>query len=108
MKLLKTALALGSIFGAREAAKALQHVDVDQVLATIGLERKPRAYERTLPVVGLITLGAAIGAGAALLLAPSSGRELRARISGRIDETRHQLSERLREFERQQRAEQRG
>lgn len=101
MNLLKTALTLGSIIGAREAVKGLQHVDFNQVLGAVGLERKPAAIERTLPAVAFVALGAAIGAGTALLLAPSSGRELRARISGRIDEAKQQLDERLREYRRE-------
>ena len=99
MNLLKAALALGSVTLAREAAVALQHADLRNVLEAVGLERKPRGLERALPVVGLVTLGAALGAGAALLLAPSSGRELRARISGKVEEAKNELSERLREFE---------
>lgn len=102
MNLLKTALALGSVLGAREAVKGLQHVDLDQVLGTVGLERKSASHGQAMPGIGLIAIGAALGAGAALLLAPSSGRELRSRISGRIGDARHQLSEKLREFERDQ------
>ena len=100
MNLLKAALALGSVTLAREAAVALRHVDLENVLEAVGLERKPRILERALPAVGLVTLGAASGAGAALLLAPSSGKELRSRISGKVEEAKHELSERLREFER--------
>jgi len=99
MNLLKAALALGSVTLAREAASALQHVDLSNVLEAVGLERKRRALDGILPAVGLVTLGAAVGAGAALLLAPTSGRELRSRISGKVEEAKHQLSERLREFE---------
>jgi hypothetical protein len=99
MNLLKAALALGSVTLAREVAQALQHVDLSNVLEAVGLERKPRGLRGALPAVALVTLGAAVGAGTALLLAPTSGREFRARISGKVEQARDQLSERLREFE---------
>jgi hypothetical protein len=57
----------------------LGNVDVDDVLDVLGLQRKSSG----LGVLGLITIGAVIGAGAALLFAPDKSV------------TRNFLSERL-------------
>jgi gas vesicle protein len=59
----------------------------------IGLERRPSALSRALPALGLVAVSAAIGAGAALLLAPSSGQELRARLSDGLDDVKTRLDD---------------
>jgi len=109
MNFTKIAFAVGSALGAQKAISTLQHFDVNDVLGTIGLERRRTASERILPTLGLIGLSAAIGAGAALLLAPSSGEELRTRLSGRLDDAKNRLDDakqriqqKVNEFERDQ------
>lgn len=93
MNLLKTALAMGSAYGIRELSKAIERVNVDNVLGVAGLERKPSPLSQLLPVAGLITVSAAVGAGVALLLAPSSGTQLRARLSDGLGEAKQRLTE---------------
>ena len=88
--LLRSALLVGSVLGARQAAKM---VDVDDALGRIGLARRPTVSGQVLPAAGLIAIGALIGAGAALLLAPSSGTALRSRLSGEADELKHRLED---------------
>lgn len=56
----------------------------NDILSALGLSIKPSASERIVGSLGLIGLGAAIGAGVALLLAPSSGEELRSDLGQRI------------------------
>jgi len=85
MNLSKTLWTLGSIIGAQQAAKAVRSVEWNDILGVIGLERRPSAFSRALPALGLVAVSAAIGAGAALLLAPSSGEELRSRLSDGLD-----------------------
>jgi len=109
MNFTKIAFAVGSALGAQKAISTLQHFDVNDVLGTIGLERRRTTAERILPTLGLIGLSAAIGAGAALLLAPTSGEELRTRLSGRLadaknrlDDAKQRIQQKVNEFERDQ------
>jgi len=96
---------LGSLIGARQVAKLVSNVgslELNDVLGVVGLERRPSAFARALPALGLVAVSAAVGAGAALLLAPSSGDELRARLSdgldgvkNRIDDAKSRVNEKL-------------
>lgn len=81
----KSALALGTTVAASSAANAIRHLTADDVLGLAGLARRHSSVERSLSAIGLVAVGAAIGAGVALILAPSSGQQLRARISDRVD-----------------------
>jgi hypothetical protein len=105
MKFAKTLLTIGSIIGAREAIRAFQVLDLDDVLAVIGLERRRSRAERVLPALATVAVSAAVGAGAALLLAPRSGSELRHRISERAGNVKERVSEKVNEFERKLKAE---
>jgi len=87
---------LGSLIGAREVAKVVRNfgsIELNDVLGVIGLERRPSAFSRALPALGLVAVSAAVGAGAALLLAPSSGEDLRARLSDGLDGAKNRLDE---------------
>ena len=93
MNLSKALWTLGSVIGAQQAAKAVRGVEWNDILGVIGLERRPSAFSRALPALGLVAVSAAIGAGAALLLAPSSGQELRARLSDGLDDVKNKLDD---------------
>jgi hypothetical protein len=93
MNLSKALWTLGSVIGAQQAAKAVRGVEWNDILGVIGLERRPSALSRALPALGLVAVSAAIGAGAALLLAPSSGQELRARLSDGLDDVKTRLDD---------------
>src|ERR1700742_813536 len=93
MNLNKTLWTIGSVIGARQAIRAMQGLELNDILGVIGLERRPSALSRTLPAIGLFAVSAAVGAGAALLLAPSSGEELRARLSDGLDDVKHRLDD---------------
>jgi len=96
---------LGSLIGAQQAAKAVRGLgglELNDLLGVIGLERRPSAFSRALPALGLVAVSAAVGAGAALLLAPSSGEDLRARLSdgldgvkGRLDEVKGRVNDKI-------------
>ncbi len=85
--LIKSALALGSIVGAQQAAKVLKNFDMDNALGYVGLERRSSA----MPTIALVALSAAVGAGAALMLAPTSGAELRSRLNDRLQDAKTKL-----------------
>ena len=96
MNITKALWTLGSLIGAQQAAKVVRTVgDVEwnDILGVIGLERRPSAFSRALPALGLVAVSAAVGAGAALLLAPSSGTELRARLSDGLDGMKNRLED---------------
>ncbi|MEI9948562.1 MAG: YtxH domain-containing protein [Pseudomonadota bacterium] len=87
---------LGSLIGAQQAAKfarSVGSVEWNDVLGVVGLERRPSVFSRALPALGLVAVSAAVGAGAALLLAPSSGEELRARLSDGLDDVKNRLDD---------------
>jgi hypothetical protein len=64
--------------------------DIDDILDLVGLRRR-RAARTLLSAVALIALGAGFGAGAGLLLAPSSGRRLRQDVGDRLDQFRERV-----------------
>lgn len=95
----KTAQELGSATGVTDLIEAASELDFEDVLGMIGLERRPSALGRMLPALGLIAVSAAVGAGIALLLAPTSGTRLRAKLSDGIDDAKHRLSDRISHLE---------
>jgi YtxH-like protein len=99
MNFTKTALAMGSAIGVRELLKTIEGVHLDDILGTFGLERRPSSLAQVLPAAGLIAVSAVVGAGIALLLAPTSGSKLRARLSDGIDDAKHRLSDSISQHE---------
>lgn len=89
----KTLWTLGSLIGAQQAAKVVRNFELNDLLGVVGLERRPSAFSRALPALGLVVVSAAVGAGAALLLAPSSGEDLRARLSDGLDGMKNRLED---------------
>jgi hypothetical protein len=65
--------------------KQLKNLDADDVLRTLGVQRKG-ATDWVAPALGGLFLGLLVGAASALLLAPQSGEELRAELLSRLDE----------------------
>lgn len=79
----KFLLSIGSAVLASRIARTLQSVEVDSVLGRVGLARNRSHFAENLAYLGA---GVLVGAGTALLLAPESGRDTRARLSRKIDE----------------------
>jgi len=79
----KFLLSVGSAVLASRIARSIQSVDADSVLGRVGLARNRSHVAENLAYLGA---GALVGAGVALLLAPESGRDTRARIGRKIDE----------------------
>ena len=85
MKFSKAMWTIGSLVGARQAVKFVRGLELDDLLGLIGVERRRSAAQLILPTIGLVSLGAVVGAGTALLVAPSSGAEFRQRLTERVD-----------------------
>jgi hypothetical protein len=99
MNFSKTAIAMGSAMGVRELVKTIEGVHWEDMLGAFGLSRRRTSSAQVLPAAALITVSAAVGAGIALLLAPSSGSKLRARLSDGIDDAKHRLSDTISHYE---------
>src|ERR1039457_4045871 len=98
MNISKTLLAIGSVIGVEQAVKVARKFEIDDLLGVVGLQRRRSVAQMILPAIGLVSLGAAVGAGAALLIAPSSGADLRQRLTERMDK----LTERINEMQNHQ------
>ena len=75
----------------------IRNFSKDDVLAALGLQSRTSALSSVFGSIGLIGLGMIIGAGAALMMAPKSGRELREDLSTRLNGTTRRVAERVRE-----------
>lgn len=71
--------------------------DVDDVLGLAGLERRAQFVDSFLPALGLLFVGAAIGAGIGLAFAPASGRRLRQGVGEKLDRFRDRVKARAEE-----------
>jgi len=78
----QTLVSLGMAIASTKIAKRLANLEADDFWSLVGLERR---RSHTASAVGLIGLGAVVGAGVALLFAPESGRETRKRIMREAD-----------------------
>lgn len=58
--------------------------NMDLLLAELGLEKRRSAGHYVVPGLGIFAAGALVGGLLALLLAPSSGRELRGQIEKKL------------------------
>src|SRR5271157_739332 len=93
MNFSKALWTIGSLIGAQQAVKVARRFEADDLLGLVGLQRRRSTIQLILPAIGLVSLGAAVGAGAALLIAPSSGADLRQRLSERMDKLTDRINE---------------
>ncbi len=93
MNFSKALWTIGSMIGAQQAIKAVRGLEADDLLGLVGMQRRRGSVETVLPAIGLVGLGAAVGAGAALLVAPMTGADLRQRLSERVDQLTDKLNE---------------
>jgi hypothetical protein len=77
--------------------KNLTNYSKDDVLALLGLQSRSSTISSVFGSIGLIGLGMVIGAGAALLIAPKSGRELREDLTTKLNGTTRRVADRVRE-----------
>src|SRR5688572_11725602 len=90
----KLLMSLGTAFAASKVAKSVSGIGLDDVLGSMGLARR---RNHALENIGLIAVGALIGAGTALLLAPASGRQTRQRIGQEASKLGSAAADALRE-----------
>jgi gas vesicle protein len=64
--------------------KDVQKLDRDEILALLGLEKKPSTGDWLAGALGTFGVGLLVGAGIALILAPKPGHELRREIRDRL------------------------
>ncbi len=69
--------------------KDLKNLDKDDILELLGVQTS--STSSVLWTVGLLAVGAVVGATTALLLAPKSGRELRESFGQRAKETADEI-----------------
>jgi len=101
MSVLKLITSIGTAVAAGRLAQMATSVDFGDVLGTVGLaRRRSHALENLL----FLGCGAAVGAGAALLLAPAPGRETRARLGKEISKLGEAASGAVRETTQSARA----
>jgi hypothetical protein len=76
----------------RQRTRALRDFSRDDILHALGLERRSTPMDTAISTGIAFLAGAAAGAGIALLLAPKSGREMRADISNKASEVTKRLT----------------
>lgn len=64
-----------------------------EVLSSLGLQRRATTADLLIPAVGGLAVGVLVGGAAALLLAPTSGAELRAKLSDQLQDARDKARE---------------
>jgi len=97
----KLLMSLGSAIAASRIAKSISGIELEDVLGTVGLARRRSHWLENL---GLVAVGAVVGAGAAILFAPNSGSDTRRRLgqeaskigTAALDAVREQKDEALR------------
>lgn len=73
----KLLMSIGTAIAASKMARTISGIELEDVLGTVGLARR---RSHALENIALVSIGALIGAGAAMLFAPMAGRETRQRI----------------------------
>jgi hypothetical protein len=91
----KLLTSLGAVVASSGVARTLSSLESDDLFSLVGLERR---RSHVLSTLGLLGLGAAIGAGVALLVAPSTGRETRAKLGKEIEKLGEVATEAAREM----------
>lgn len=62
----------------------IRDLNKDDILSALGLATKTSTSDRLLGTLGIFGVGLLVGAGAALLLAPKSGQDLREDLGDRF------------------------
>ena len=75
----------------------IKKLSKNDVLAALGLETRTSTTAAVLGSLGLVGLGLIVGAGAALMIAPKPGRQLREELGTRLGGNARRLADRVRE-----------
>ena len=99
---------VGAYMSLRSLARAVDSRTMRGALGAIGLQRRPSALSTVLRAGGYVLVGAAVGVGVTMLIAPQSGtrtrevirdrlRAMRGRPDGAVEETAEKVEERGKE-----------
>lgn len=94
MQASKILMMIGSALASSQLGREVRAIELSDVLGLVGLAQRRSNVAQNLALLGV---GAAVGAGVALLLAPASGSETRKRLSEGVDKLSEQASEKLHE-----------
>lgn len=70
--------------------KDIKNLDKEQILELLGLNEADSTLTTAFRALGLIGLGALVGATVMLFLAPQTGREMRETVAKRVKDTTNQ------------------
>jgi len=90
----KILMSIGAALAASKLVRTISRIEFEDVLGSVGLARRRRHALENLTLIGV---GAALGAGTAMLLTPISGRETRQRISDQASKLGQVAKDALRE-----------
>jgi hypothetical protein len=76
-------LSIGTAVVASRIARSISNINADGILGRVGLARNRSHIAENLMYLGA---GVVVGAGTALLLAPATGRDTRARMGKKLDQ----------------------
>ena len=96
MQASKIMMMLGTALASSRLGRDVRAVELNDVLGILGLARRRSYLAQNLALLGV---GAAVGAGVALLLAPASGRETRKRLSDGVGTLSDRAAEKLQQAE---------
>ena len=88
-------LSLGAAIAGTKIVRAVSDLEMDDVLAPIGLSRRRSHIVQDIALVGA---GMVMGGAVALIFAPMSGRETRQRLARKADELSDAAAEKFREM----------
>ena len=82
----KLLMSVGTAIAASKFARTITGIEFEDILGSVGLSRR-RSY--ALENLGLVAVGALLGAGAAILFAPNAGSETRRRLGTEASKLGH-------------------
>jgi hypothetical protein len=88
-------LSIGAAIASTKIIRAVSDIELDDVLAPVGLSRRRSHIGTDLAMLGA---GILVGGAAALIFAPMSGQETRRRLSEKADELGDAAAQKLREL----------
>jgi hypothetical protein len=91
----KLLLSVGAAIAGTKIIRAVSDLEVDDLLAPMGLTRRRMHVGQDL---ALIAAGALVGGAVALIFAPASGRETRQRIARKYEELNEAATDKFREI----------
>ena len=98
-------LSLGATIATTKLANLVSSLELDDVLRPVGLSRRHRRWPSQLALLGA---GVFVGGLAALLLAPASGEQTRARVAKKAGELGEGALQRARELREELRGQMRA